>query len=248
MVSPLEIRIFHFPDSACDGFPQINDPMSTLPTVLRVLTERLYMGQADGAEAKEWFTGPNREPWMAKSGQDSLGDVAMPIHEAIVPWLYKIVDVTTNTVSLGSRPLGIPSAVSRGNLLLSFHRYRKGIKRQEVDPSWRADSKFLEDYAVMSCIDRVVGQIDRHNGNYMVLDDGTLFAVDNGRCMSNGFISNPLTEATLDDLKRTGCIEGHTWTTETPFVKQRIAALTDDYVDAVFDAIPRLWRGSMIAK
>jgi len=107
--------------------------------------------------------------------------------------------------------------------------------------SWRPDAKFFEDYAVMSCVDHALGQVDRHNGNYMVLDDGTLFAVDNGRCLSNGFINVPVQETVFDTLKLSGGLEGHPWTTETDFVRQRIENLTDNYIDQVFDSIPRLW-------
>ncbi len=179
---------------------------------------------------------------MAKAGNAGMGEIALPIHEAIVPLMYRAVGVSTNVVLLGCRKLNVPAAANLGYLLLSFHLFVAGNKRVAVGPNWQPDDKFFQDFAVMSCIDRVIGQSDRHDQNYMV-DGTTLIAVDNGRCMGRDFLATQLQEATLDELRTTGGRESQPWSPERlDAVKSQIAPLNLQVVDAAFDAIPRVWQ------
>lgn len=224
----------------------IDDNDVHLPAIVREHNRDFARGNvhAHGAEWKEWVKAVyDGEPWLAKAGNIQLGPIALCIHEALISEMYRAAGLRANKVALGVRHLNVAAAHPHNPLLVSFHQYHEGSERLTLGPFPPFSATYWEDFATMRTLDLVVGQNDRHLQNYMMLRDGDLFVIDCGRCLTEQSIALPLADAELERLRMSGHPEQHPWTpSEMTAVRTRLQMLDDHAVDALFDAIPRVWR------
>lgn len=226
-------------DRVCDDAKRIEDDDTDLPEFCRVENKKALQRQQEGVEAKEWVR-YKEEPWLAKTGDANYGPIALPLHEAIASVLYSAVGLRVNEVSLGSRKLE-GAASSLGFVPVSLHRFRSGNQRQFYPDDVELTDAFVRDYAIMSAVDAVVGQGDRHKKNYMVLEDKNLFVIDNGRALC--FAPNAtLNVNELDAIRAGSNRESRPWNEDArSAVRNALWRISDSVLHAAFDAVPRIW-------
>jgi len=173
--------------------------------------------ERNGVDTKQFLTDPQGRAYMIKSGaygetprperpprplaEERSRRLAFPIHEALSSLLYDSVEVTVSNVSLAFRTFDQVGSTGERNvrLLASVVEMRPAQLRKNIE-NLAPCRTYSVDFFCMLVLDKVLGQGDRPNHNYMITTNGMLMAIDNAACMHSEWWSEALAPDAFEHL------------------------------------------------
>lgn len=213
--------------------------------------------ERNGVDTKQLLTDPEGRAYLIKSGaygetpnherkplppeEEQSRRLAFPIHEAISSLLYDSVGVTVGKVSLAFRTFDRVGSTGERNvrLLASIVEMRPARLRKNIE-NLAPCGTYSVDFFCMLVLDKILGQHDRPNHNYMITPNGTLLAIDNAACMHGEWWSEALQPDAFEFLHAHDQDDAADIASEHTkrAAAERTSSLTSAVVDEAFLALP----------